>query len=121
MITSLTRSFAAQRVMRIELACAPGVTANTGFAVCGTGPRSAVEPHRRGAPAWNERVVRALVGFSRFDAPDPEQPELIEMTKLSRAGTPGWVPASEVRGEGVFVRVEEDRLAAWDGVVASTP
>ncbi|MCE3277139.1 MAG: hypothetical protein K0R13_2994 [Propionibacteriaceae bacterium] len=28
---------------------------------------------------------------------------------------------SEVRGEGVFVRLEEDRLAAWKGVVALTP
>jgi hypothetical protein len=66
------------------------------------------------------RLVRALVGFGRFDAPDPEQPELIETAKLSRAGTPGWVPACEVPGEGVFVRVEEDGRAAWEGVVALT-
>jgi|SRR5215211_1170382 hypothetical protein len=61
-----------------------------------------------GEAAWQ-------VGFGRFDAPDPEQPELIETAKLGRAGTPGWVPGSEVRGEGVFVRLEEDRLAAWEG------
>jgi hypothetical protein len=65
------------------------------------------------------RLVRALVGFGRFDAPDPEQPELIETAKLSRAGT-GWVPACEVPGEGVFVGLEEDRRAAWEGVVALT-
>jgi hypothetical protein len=67
------------------------------------------------------RLVRALVGFGRFDAADAEQPELIEMAKLGRAGMPGWVPACEVRGEGGFVRVEEDRLAAWEGVIALTP
>ena len=66
------------------------------------------------------RLVRALVGFSRFDAPDPEQPDLIEVARLSRAETPEWVPASEVRGEGVFVRLAEDRLAAWERVVALT-
>jgi hypothetical protein len=66
------------------------------------------------------RLVRALVGFGRFDAPDPEQPEQIEMAKLSRAGTPGWVPACEVPGEGVFVGLEEDRRAAWEVVVALT-
>jgi hypothetical protein len=35
-----------------------------------------------GEAAWQ-------VGFGRFDAPDPEQPELIETAKLGRAGTPG--------------------------------
>jgi hypothetical protein len=40
------------------------------------------------------RLVRALVGFSRFDAPDPEQPDLIEVARLSRAQTPEWVPAT---------------------------
>jgi hypothetical protein len=67
------------------------------------------------------RLVRALVGFSRFDAPDPEQPDLIEVARLSRAEAPEWIPASEVRGEGVFVRLAEDRLAAWESVVVSTP
>jgi hypothetical protein len=66
------------------------------------------------------RLVRALVGFSRFDAPDPEQPDLIEVARLSRAETPEWVPATEVRGEGVFVRLAEDRLAAWERIVKST-
>jgi hypothetical protein len=65
------------------------------------------------------RLVRALAGFGRVDAPDADQPELIEMVRLSRAGTPGWVPAREVRGEGVFVRVEEDQLVAWEGVVVT--
>jgi hypothetical protein len=70
------------------------------------------------------RLVRALVGFGRFgrfDAADAEQPEQIEVAKLSRAGTPGWGPACEVRGEDVFVRLEEDRRAACEGVVALTP
>ncbi len=59
------------------------------------------------------REVRALVGFTRLDAPDPEDPELVTRAPLSRE-EPTWVPASEVRGEGVFLRVPEELLAAWE-------
>ena len=31
-----------------------------------------------------------------------------------RSRTPTWVPASEVRGEGIFLRLAEDLLPAWE-------
>ena len=34
------------------------------------------------------------------------------LTKLC-SGSPTWLPASEVRGEGIFLRVREDALLAW--------
>ncbi|MDS1271834.1 DUF1998 domain-containing protein [Lipingzhangella sp. LS1_29] len=66
------------------------------------------------------REVRALVGFTRLDAPDPEDPELVQRAPLSR-GKPSWVPASEVRGEGIFLRVDEDMIATWEQKVATSP
>ena len=45
------------------------------------------------------REVRALTGFTRLDAPDPEDPDLVTRAPLAR-DRPTWVPASEVRGEG---------------------
>jgi hypothetical protein len=60
------------------------------------------------------RQVRALTGFTRLDAPDPEDPNLVVRAPLSSQQTPEWVPASEVRGEGLFLRVDEKLLADWE-------
>lgn len=59
------------------------------------------------------REVRALVGFTRLDAPDPDDPDLVTRVRLARGDRPSWVPASEVRGEGIFLRVDEPMIAAW--------
>ncbi|GAA4916609.1 DUF1998 domain-containing protein [Streptomonospora salina] len=65
------------------------------------------------------REVRALTAFTRLDAPDPDDPDLVAQAPLSRSETT-WVPASEVRGEGVFLRVGEDLLTAWEKRVAGS-
>lgn len=66
------------------------------------------------------REVRALVGFTRLDAPDPDDPDLVTRAPLTR-GEPAWVPASEVRGEGLFLRVPDALLADWVSRVRRTP
>ncbi|MBK7878893.1 MAG: DUF1998 domain-containing protein [Planctomycetes bacterium] len=62
------------------------------------------------------RVVRACIGFTRVDSPgdfgDPGQIPQLQRAPLSRSA-PTWVPATEVRGEGVFLRLREDTLSAW--------
>ena len=58
------------------------------------------------------REVRALVGFTRLDAPDPDDPDLVTRAPLARGDTT-WVPGSEVRGEGLFLRIPEDLLSGW--------
>jgi uncharacterized protein DUF1998 len=65
------------------------------------------------------REVRALTGFTRLDAPDPQDPDLVMRAPLAR-DKPSWVPASEVRGEGIFLRVEESMLSQWESRVASS-
>jgi hypothetical protein len=67
------------------------------------------------------REARALVGFSRLDAPDPEDPDLVQIAPLSRSANPDWVPASEVRGEGLFVRLPEPLLHDWATAVDDSP
>lgn len=66
------------------------------------------------------REVRALVAFTRLDAPDPDDPDLVTRAPLSRSA-PTWVPASEVRGEGIFLRVPDELLAEWVRRVESSP
>jgi hypothetical protein len=60
--------------------------------------------------------VNALIGFTRVEAPeesdDPE--DRPPMASLTRA-KPTWVPASDVHGEGIFIRFKEQVIREWEG------
>jgi hypothetical protein len=78
-----------------------------------------------GFEAWLEdtvlvervREVRALLGFTRIESnADFAEATVLKdgrLTNLSRA-SPKWLPASEVRGEGIFIRIREDALIEWE-------
>lgn len=63
------------------------------------------------------REVKAFIGFTRvtsprdFDGPG-ELPEK-NLAKFSRK-KPEWVPASETRGEGIFIQFSEAAIQAWE-------
>jgi hypothetical protein len=62
------------------------------------------------------REVTALVGFTRIDSGgEQEDPELDIPTSTAplARNSPVWVPASEVRGEGIFIQFDEERIRAW--------
>jgi hypothetical protein len=63
------------------------------------------------------REVRALLGFTRIESnADFAEATVLKdgrLTNLSRS-SPRWLPASEVRGEGIFIRVREEALLAWE-------
>lgn len=63
------------------------------------------------------REVNALVGYTRVEAPeettDPQDRPL--MADLCRAN-PDWVPASEVHGEGIFIRFKESAIQRWENL-----
>jgi Domain of unknown function (DUF1998) len=61
------------------------------------------------------REVAALYGFTRVDAPEWE----VSPEDQSRSGPlsdhpPTWVPCAELRGEGIFLRFSEERIAEWE-------
>jgi len=62
------------------------------------------------------REVRALVGFTRIESPG-DFAEVIEFPEERRVPLsrkrPTWVPAAEVRGEGIFLEFREDALRTW--------
>ena len=65
------------------------------------------------------REVNALIGYTRVEAPeettDPdERPPMADLCK----GSPEWVPASEVHGEGIFIRFKEDAVNKWEARAA---
>lgn len=60
------------------------------------------------------REVNALIGFTRVEAPEESvgEEEQAPRASLSKSA-PNWVPASEVHGEGIFLRFNEDELDSW--------
>jgi hypothetical protein len=62
------------------------------------------------------REVRALVGFTRIDSPQeflPQGDSVVDrMAPLSKTD-PKWVPATEVRGEGLFIQFSESEITKW--------
>ncbi|MGW3467697.1 DrmB family protein [Saccharopolyspora sp. NPDC000995] len=75
------------------------------------------------AKKWLDRVVlvprlrevAALYGFTRIDAPewDVQDTPSDRSAPLSSAD-PSWVPCAEMRGEGIFLRFNEERVATWE-------
>jgi hypothetical protein len=66
------------------------------------------------------REVRALVGFTRLGAPERDDLQPVRLVPLSR-GAAEWIPAVEQRGEGIFLQLREDAVAAWAEAAAVHP
>jgi hypothetical protein len=62
------------------------------------------------------REVRALIGFTRIESPG-DYMEVGDFPKEQRVRLsrkePKWVPTSEIRGEGVFLRFSEQAIEKW--------
>lgn len=63
------------------------------------------------------REVRALIGFTRIQSPgdftDTGDVPSEFRPPISRH-LPTWIPATEVRGEGIFIHFKENALQAWE-------
>ncbi len=68
--------------------------------------------------------VNALIGFTRVEAPDTnvsrryksESGETITGDRICRlgAGESSWLPAVEIKGEGIFLELNIDRVREWE-------
>jgi len=62
------------------------------------------------------REVRALTGFTRIDSPgelaESEDEQIEAIVPITRR-PPTWVPAIQVRGEGVFIQFNEEEIVKW--------
>lgn len=62
------------------------------------------------------REVRALAGFTRIDSAgemaEAEEEEIQTISPISRKAT-SWIPALEVRGEGIFIQFDENQILKW--------
>jgi len=71
---------------------------------------------RRLVVAPKLREVVAQIGFTRLEPVSPDlQGEYDLGVKTASLGlTTNWLPASEIRGEGVFVELNEDAVRDWE-------
>lgn len=63
------------------------------------------------------REVRVLRGFARVEPLDGTPADAARMMPLSNLRTE-WLPAVEVRGEGVFLQFRSDAVRAWEARTA---
>ncbi len=57
------------------------------------------------------REVRAITGFTRINPPGDESSPTIAPLSKSKLS---WLPAIEIRGEGIFLSLNEERLTTWE-------
>ncbi|TVQ47171.1 MAG: DUF1998 domain-containing protein [Gloeocapsa sp. DLM2.Bin57] len=64
------------------------------------------------------KEVRALIGFTRLISPGDfvDIQEKIDLAPLSRKPLE-YVPATEIRGEGIFLELAKNKLKQWEEVV----
>jgi hypothetical protein len=67
------------------------------------------------------KKVNAVLGFTRLDEMDRVNDLASRLVKLTRHGKPTWVPATEDRGEGIFVQLDLERVAGWEAQIEDTP
>ena len=67
------------------------------------------------------KKINAVLGFTRLDEMDRVNDLVSRLAKLTRNGKPTWVPATEDRGEGIFLQLDLDRVALWEQSILSTP
>jgi hypothetical protein len=66
------------------------------------------------------KKVNAFIGFTRVDAEDRIGDAKERLVRISRTDKPSWVPATEDRGEGVFLRFNEDAVRNWEKSVTGS-
>lgn len=64
------------------------------------------------------REVTALCGFTRIDSMVDADIEDLQVRRVPLTdGKVSWVPVAESRGEGLLIRLDEQRLKAWEQTV----
>lgn len=66
------------------------------------------------------KKVNAVLGFTRLDEMDRVNDLPSRLVKLTRTGRPSWVPATEDRGEGIFLQLDLDAVAQWEQEILAT-
>lgn len=64
--------------------------------------------------------VNAVLGFTRLDEMDRVNDVASRLVDLTRGGRPTWVPATEDRGEGIFLQLDLAAVSKWERQIVTT-
>lgn len=80
-------------------------------------PESFAETVKNAVLVKSLREIVALTGFYRVDPPVTRDDHVRRKAPLGmyRSGTPDWLPATENRGEGIFLALDGRRVSEWIG------
>jgi hypothetical protein len=67
------------------------------------------------------KKVNAVMGFTRLDEMDRVNDLASRLVKLTRNGKPTWVPATEDRGEGIFLQLDLAAVSSWEQTILVSP
>jgi Domain of unknown function (DUF1998) len=67
------------------------------------------------------KQVNAFLGFTRIDDLERVGDLATRLVKVTRHRWPTWVPATEDRGEGVFLQLDEAAVATWETQIRTIP
>lgn len=67
------------------------------------------------------KKVNAVLGFTRLDEMDRVNDLVSRLVTLTRHRKPTWVPATEDRGEGIFLQLDLGAVARWEQSIRPTP
>ncbi|EKA62082.1 hypothetical protein B277_03470 [Janibacter hoylei PVAS-1] len=66
------------------------------------------------------RKVNAVLGFTRIDELDRINDSTSRLVRLNRNGRPRWTVATEDRGEGIFIQLDEKMVSEWEARVEAS-
>lgn len=55
-----------------------------------------------------------MLGFTRVEPPEEGVGDEAAARASLEKGAPDWISASEVHGEGIFIRFDEKEINAWE-------
>jgi hypothetical protein len=91
---------------------------SSGLMVTETQPGPTLHPRIARVVAVNQmKKVNAVMGFTRLDEMDRVNDLASRLVKLTRNGKPTWVPATEDRGEGIFLQLDLDAVNSWEQTI----
>jgi hypothetical protein len=83
---------------------------------------STLHPNVSRVVAVNQmKKVNAVLGFTRLDEMDRVNDLASRLVKLTRDDHPRWLPATEDRGEGIFLQLDLDAVSRWEQEIAGSP
>lgn len=66
------------------------------------------------------RKVNAVLGFTRIDEMERANDIGQRLVRLTRSGHPTWTVATEDRGEGIYLQLDEEEVATWEAKIEAT-